>query len=115
MNSKDTTWIVCRNSKIKGMVDFYMLLNGHTYYLFSQKFRNSSWSFFKDGVLFKTVLDYSKAKHDDSVINVMQRLRRHITYLLKTEEMMIPEINKKMLLKEEYCYNCGRRKKWKYY
>lgn len=92
MDSKNTTWFICQNSNTKGLIDFYMLVDGQSYYLFSQKFRHGIWNFFKNGVRFETVLNYSKAKHDTSIINVMQRLRRHVTYLQKTENMMIPEV-----------------------
>lgn len=92
MNSKNTTWIVCQNSSQKGIINFYMLRGECSYYLFSQKYRHSIWDFFRNGVLFEKALDYGKAKHDVAIINVMQRIRRHISYMLRTENVEIPEI-----------------------
>lgn len=92
MNSKNTTWIICRNSGQKGMINFFMLNSGRSYYLFSQKFRHSIWEFFRNGVRFETALNFGKAKHDAAIINVMQRIRRHINYMMKTENVIIPEI-----------------------
>ena len=92
MNSKNTTWIICRNSSKKGIINFYMLNGGRSCYLFSQKFRHSIWEFFKNGDRFEKALDYGKAKHDVAIINVMKRIRRHISYMMRTENVEIPEI-----------------------
>lgn len=95
MNSKHTTWIICKNSKVKGTVNFYMITGGRFRFLFSQKFRHSFWEFYKNGVRFDTALDYSKARHDEAIIHVMHRLRQQINYLQRTEDMLIPEIRNK--------------------
>lgn len=95
MNSKHTTWIICRNSNVKGVIDFYMLISGKHHYLFSQKFKHSFWDFFKNGVRLETALNYRKAKHDAAIINVMRQIHRHIVYLQKTENMQIPGIRNK--------------------
>ena len=92
MNSKSTTWIVCRDASQKGKINFYMVSGGRSYYLFTQKFRHSIWEFFRNGVRFEKALDYGKAKHDAAIINVMQRIRRHINYMMRTENVEIPEI-----------------------
>ncbi|MBQ1659319.1 MAG: hypothetical protein II059_05690 [Clostridia bacterium] len=96
MRNSKTSWIMCRNTEKKGIIEFYLLTAGKEYFICNQKFHCGSWNFFRNGVIYKTATDYRKAHNDRSVINVMKRIRLCINYLEKYENVFLPERNKIM-------------------
>ncbi len=101
MSTKRTTWIECRNTSNKGIVGFYLKIYGEEYFLCTQKFRKSMWNFYQNGVPYKKAIDFSKANDDHAIINVMKRIRLCISYLEKTENILIPEKLNKRAIKEQ--------------
>ena len=94
MGNSKTSWIRCKNTSNKGTIALYLLTGGKEYFLCDQKFRQSSWNFFKNGVIYKKAMDYSRAHNDSSIINIMKRIRLCIDYLEKYERVSLPERNK---------------------
>ena len=65
----------------EGIRTFYLVTEGHEYYLFRQNCRKGVSEFFRDGVDFDRALDFTKARHDEAVIRTMSKLPMYIKYI----------------------------------
>ena len=61
--------------------DFYLLINGREYYLFTQAFRRGVSNYFKSGISLKDALDFTKAKGDWALLHTMEKLPLYIKYV----------------------------------
>ena len=91
MKPQKTTWIECRNTSQKGFVAFYMIASGKEYYLFRQKYRRGTWNFYRNGVRYEVAIDFRRANNDHGMLNAMKRIRANTCYLMKHEDVQIPE------------------------
>lgn len=81
--------IYCRDSNVKGVIDFYITSGNENIYMFSQKFRHSIYGHYNKGVLLKDAFNYKKAHRDKAIMNVMKRLPSAINYIEKTYSIAI--------------------------
>lgn len=77
------TYIICKNSQQKGIINFFMQYENKEYFLFYTKYRHSTYNYFKNGVVIEKALDYSKAHCDTAITNVIKRLYSNIPYIEK--------------------------------
>lgn len=89
------TYIVCRDSNIKGIINFYLYVSNEEVFLFNQKYRHSVYNFFKNGVILNTALDFKKAHNDKGIINVIRKLPSNISYIEKNYGYIIMERTKR--------------------
>ena len=67
----------------KGIHTFYLVIEGHEYYLFRQNYRKGVNEFFRDGVDLDRALDFTKSRHDEAVIRTMSKRPMYIKYIEK--------------------------------
>ena len=75
--------IICRDSNVKGIVNFYAEDRTSSYFLFSQKFKNSAYEFYRNGVPVSKAINYKKAHKDKGICMVIKRLPSQIAYAEK--------------------------------
>lgn len=88
-------YIVCKDSNIKGTLNFYLCIGNEEVFLFSQKFRHSVYNYYRTGTDLSSALDFKKAHHDKAIINVMRKLPANISYVEKNYGYIIMERTKK--------------------
>lgn len=88
-------YIVCKNSNIKGTLNFYIYIGNEEVFLFTQKFKHGMYNFFRNGTDLNTALDFKKAHRDKGIINIMRRLLANISYVEKNYGYSIMERTKK--------------------
>ena len=64
-------YIICRESGIKGMLNFYAETQRERYFLFHQKFKHSTYAFYKNGVSIHKVFDFKTAHGNRDIENVL--------------------------------------------
>ena len=69
MRSEDATMkaIICCEPTERGVHSFYLIAEGHEYFLFRQGYRKGVQEYFSKGVIIALAMDYSKA-HNDSAL-----------------------------------------------
>ena len=75
--------IFCCDSNTRGMIDFYVKTGKESIYLFSQKYRKSTFLHYKNGLILDEALSYKKAHRDQAIMNVIKRLPANISYIEK--------------------------------
>lgn len=86
---RNEMYIVCRNSNVKGVLNFYAVVRTEEYFLFQQKFRHSIYEFYKNGVPVRRMFDYKLAHDDRAIQNVIKRLPAQIAYAEKEHGICI--------------------------
>ncbi len=76
--------IFCQNSNTHGIIDFYLRTGVDSIYLFSQKFRHSTYEHYRNGLVLNEALSYKKAHRNKAIMNVIKRLPVNISYIEKT-------------------------------
>ena len=84
--------IFCKDGYTKGIIDFYITSGSETLYLFSQKFRKSTYSRYSKGLILDDAISFKKVHNDKAITNVIRRLTGSISYIEKTYG--IPIMNK---------------------
>ena len=84
-----TSYIFCKDSNSKGMIDFYITSENNNIYMFSQKYRHSIYNYYKNGVLLKDAFNYKKVHNDRAIMNVMKRITPSISYIEKAYNVSI--------------------------
>lgn len=87
--------IVCKDSNTQGIINFYVEDGNHSYFLFQQKFRHSTYRFYKNGVPVSQAFSHRKTHDDKAIANVIKRLPAQIAYAEK--EYGIAILNKSKL------------------
>ena len=72
--------IFCTNYQ-HGELNFYLLHNGTSYYLFCQPYRKNVYQYYKRPILLDDALSYSKAKGSDQIRKTISRLPGAIRYI----------------------------------
>lgn len=75
MNTK----IYCQELS-RGIHNFYLIVNGDTHYLFSQKYKQSVDAYFQKPISIEAAIDFSKSRRDFAIINTMEKIPKHIRY-----------------------------------
>ena len=89
--------IYCCDSNAKGFIDFYITTGSESIYLFTQKFRKSTFSHYRKGLILDDALSYRKASHDHAIISVIKRLHTSISYIEKTYGVAILNKTRNMM------------------
>ena len=84
-----TSVIFCKDSNTRGIIDFYITSENESIYMFSQKFRHSTYNYYKNGVLLKDAFNYKKAHNDKAIMNVIKRFSPSINYIEKAYSVSI--------------------------
>lgn len=67
----------------KAVQSFYLEADGETHYLFSQRYKRGVKEYFGSGVHIDAAMDFSRARHDASILRTMQKLPSYIKYIEK--------------------------------
>ncbi len=94
--------VYCCDSNVKGLIDFYVRTGNESIYLFTQKYRKSTFSHYRNGLILDEALSYRKAYHDHAIISVIKRVRMNICYIEKQHGIAI-------LNKTQYALNPLRK------
>lgn len=87
--------IICKDSRTKGIINFYVEDKTGSYFLFQQKFRHSIYAFYKNGVPVSQAFSHRKTHNDKAIAHVIKRLPSQIAYAEK--EYGIAILNKSKL------------------
>lgn len=90
-------FIICRNTATKGVISFYIEDRSKSYFLFQQKFRHSTYNFYKKGIPVSQAFSYKKTHNDKAIEQVIRRLPAQIAYAEK--EYNIAVLNKTKMKK----------------
>lgn len=91
MREVKTSWIYCKNSGVKGKIDFFIMSGSEKKYLFSQKYKKGMYNHYKGGLRYNVAVDYSKTHNDSAIKNVIKRIRSSVEYVVKHENFYVPE------------------------
>ena len=75
----------------KGKQSFYLISQGHEYYLFTQKYYKGVKAYFHNCVLLNDALDISKSKRDTALIRTKSKLPMYIKYIERENDIAIME------------------------
>jgi hypothetical protein len=75
--------IICRDSSIKGIINFYAEDDTRSYFLFQQKFRHSTYNFYKKGIPMRQAFSHRTTHRDKAIAYVIRRLPAQISYVEK--------------------------------
>ena len=75
--------IICKDSKTKGIINFYAEDKTGSYFLFQQKFRHSTYEFYKNGVPMSRAFSHKKTHDDKAIACVIKKLPAQIAYAEK--------------------------------
>ena len=75
--------IICRDSSIKGIINFYAENSTQSYFLFQQKFRHSTYNFYRKGIPMKQAFSHRSTHRDKAIEQVIRRLPAQISYVEK--------------------------------
>lgn len=67
----------------KGFLDFYLKIDEHVLFMFSQKYKYGSREFFEKGVSLEKALDTTKSHRNYAILLVMKKLPAHLRFLEK--------------------------------
>lgn len=81
--------IYCKDSNTKGIIDFYITSANKSIYMFSQKFRHSTYNYYRKGVLLKDAFNYKKIHNDKAIMNVIKRILPTLSYIEKVYSVSI--------------------------
>ena len=84
-----TSVIYCKDSNTKGIIDFYITSENESIYMFSQKYRRSTYDYYRNGVLLKDAFNYKKIHNDKAIMNVIKRFSPSISYIEKEYSVSI--------------------------
>lgn len=87
-------YVICRNSPVKGIINFYVENDTESYFLFQQRFRHSAYDYYKNGIPIKKAFDHKKIGRDKAIQNVIRRLPDNISYIEKEYHICILEKTK---------------------
>jgi len=82
-------YIICRDSATKGIINFFLEDGNRSYFLFQQKFRHSSYNFYKNGVPVRQAFSYKKTHRDTAIQKVISRLPMAIAYTEKEYDIAV--------------------------
>ncbi|MBR1528015.1 MAG: hypothetical protein IJ642_01785 [Oscillospiraceae bacterium] len=91
LNSQIT--IFCLDSWNVSGLDFFLKYEDKNYFLFRQRFRSSTYRFFRNGVTIEKAMKFRKAHGDRNVIHVMERLPSAIHYLETIQKIPLRDKN----------------------
>lgn len=86
---RNNMYIICRESDMNGVLNFYAETGTEQYFLFHQKFRRSTYAFYKNGVSIHRVFDFKTAHGNRDIENVIKRLPAQIAYVEKEYNITI--------------------------
>ncbi|MBR6385126.1 MAG: hypothetical protein IKS03_03270 [Ruminococcus sp.] len=75
--------IICKNSSTKGIINFFAEDSTQSYFLFQQKFRHSTYDFYKKGIPVRQAFSHRSTHRDRAIENVIKRLPSQISYIEK--------------------------------
>ena len=99
------TRIYCKkntNFKSSDTLDFYMDINGISYYMFNQRFYLVVYDYFRQKLTLKQSLDYSRAGDYTAIRTVISKLPAYICYTCKTNGLDNPLEQKKRCNKSKF-------------
>lgn len=88
--------IYCQTTK-KGVLSFYLVLDGKRYYLFSQKYRKSVKQYFRRGVSINQSIDFSKAHKNTALEKTMSKIPMYLRYVEKEYRIQVLQKTKRIL------------------
>lgn len=88
------TMIYCKPTEC-GVHIFFMIDNGHEYYLFSQDYRKSVQEYYSRGVLLNESINFSKSHKDSAIRRTMSKIPMYVKYIEKEYGIEILEQTKK--------------------
>ena len=68
---------------------FYLIMDGKSYYLFSQSYRYGVHQYFSKGVPLNLALDHTRAKRDKAITRTMEKIPVYIKYLEKEYDITV--------------------------
>lgn len=93
------TMIYCEPTE-RGVHSFFLVNDGHEYYLFSQDYRKSVQEYYSKGVLLNESMDFSRSHKDSAIVRTMSKIPMYVKYIEKEYGIEIFEQTKK---KSRYC------------
>ncbi len=72
--------IMCKDSGTKGIINFYAVDGNENYFLFQQKFRHSTYDFYKKGIPLSRAFSHRNTHDNKAIANVIKRLPAQIAY-----------------------------------
>ncbi|MDE6519025.1 MAG: hypothetical protein K2K91_00980 [Ruminococcus sp.] len=76
-------YVICRDTQTKGYIQFILTFEQKEYYLFTTKYRHSTYNHFKNGILLDKALNFSKIYYDSAIENVTERIYKLIPFIEK--------------------------------
>lgn len=76
------------------VLDFYLNTGGKQIFLFQQKFRKSTYNYYKNGCRLADAVSYKKAHNDAAIMNVIKRLEITLPYIEKEYNITIQKQTK---------------------
>ena len=73
----------------KGVQSFYLKIDEHTHFLFSQNFRKGVKEYFRHGVPLDLALDFSRAGRNTALLKTMEKLPASIQYIEKEYDLCV--------------------------
>ena len=90
-----TVYVFCKDTNIKGMIAYYVSSNQGEYFLFTQKFRHSSYQYFHAGIPLEKAIKHP-SYNDAAISNTIRRILPSIHYIEKTYDVQLLNKSKKV-------------------
>ena len=99
------TMIYCKPTE-QGVHSFFMINEGHEYYLFSQDYRKGVQEYYSKGVSLDESINFSKSHKDSAIERTMSKIPMYVKYIEKQYGIEVLEQTKK----KNRCYNFNMNK-----
>ena len=86
---KNNTYIIGNYNRNNNQIEFYAVQNGSRYYIFSRKYKQSLYEYFKNGIAMRNLFSDSRAKRNISIANILEQLRSHLKYVEKENDIIL--------------------------
>ncbi len=87
-------YVCCRDTKTKGIIAYYIISGQGEYFLFTQKFRHSSYDYFHNGIPLEKAIKHP-SRNDAAISNTIRRILPSIHYIEKTYDIQLLNKTKK--------------------
>ncbi len=87
-------YVYCKDTNKKGVIAYYIISGEGEYFLFTQKFRHSSYDYFHNGIPLEKAIKYP-SRNDAAISNTIRRILPSIQYIEKTYDIQLLNKSKK--------------------
>lgn len=98
-------YVICRDTQTKGNIQFLLIYEQKEYYLFTTKYRHSTYNHFKNGILLDKAMNFGKIYYDSAMQNVTERIYQNVPFIEKEYNISVRRKSRKIkvIRQNTYC------------